>query len=1137
AWTVPDVVSGTLRAKVSQTTDAEAFDASDGDFRIRVSVTLGAPNGGEQWRVGTSQNITWVKVGTIPNVRLEYSRDGFAADIQTINALASSTSPFGWTIPDAISNTVRVRISDSNDAGAVDTSNADFRITANFTLASPNGSEQWLVGSAYPITWTSAGSVTNVKLEYSINSGGSWLALLGSTPNDGTQNWTIPDNISATARVRVSDPADVTAEDSSDNDFKIRSNFVLTAPNGGEVWTVGESRSITWTFTGTVPNVKLTYSTNGGGAYSNTIIASTANSSPYAWTVPDAISTQLRVKVESTTDVDATDASDANFKVRGAFALTAPNGAEGWPIAQSRNITWTTTGTIANVKLTYSTNSGSTFPNSISASVANTNTYAWTLPDVPTTTARVRVEDVNDSTVYDDSNANFSIQGNFVLTAPNGGEVWTVAESRNISWTWGGTIPNVKLTYSINSGGAYPNSVVASAPNGSGSSGTFNYAWTIPDSIATTARVKIEDAGDPAVFDTSDADFKIQGKLLLTSPNGGERWVTNESHPITWTRTGSIGAVKIEYSTDGGVTWPVGNLIVATTPANNLSATTGSYAWTIPNVATPPLSTVKVRVLNADDLTVLDESNANFTFDYYTITWKLLDLLSNNHISNLTVNSTDGWVGSGLTSPVVRKHAYGSFTATWTETAYGEKAQPFVANADQTITIFMETKVVHVWEPKTTIVFNPTSTTLSLGSILTRDGINVTGATSCEIKIYDGTTLLTTLSSGAVAPDANTGQYSFTYVYAFDAAKVYVAVTKIGIATGGYFSQSKSFSVTAEQKLQDVQNIVTQKLDTSLSAVNTNLQTTLAAQTTTINTKLDEQKTIITTKMDQGVAKIDGAVTTLKTESGKILVSMDAASSKSSQAADQLQASAKESEATAKRFAARIIASENPLAGSEQTIQFSSQSDAVPVIDIINEAGNKFVTSVPMIPDPKNPGFFYYKTTFEPSRFPPGQYTTIIQDAVYGSYVAQGFNIETATISDVMGMVAGQSGAKDYAKQSLEIMKAVKGDLATGGDVHFALESLKHQVQELPKLLAAQQEKSKVGKAVNEITAQLKDLIGDELGIDLGSLMAKQISENPTVQEIRKSADQIQGAVEVTQGLMEKQYGGEDAPVVQTSIY
>src|SRR5438445_12186179 len=86
------------------------------------------------------------------------------------------------------------------------------------------------------------------------------ILITASTPNTGSFAWTVPNNISATVRVRVTDVNDSTVSDGSDADFKIRGGFTVTAPNGGENWTVGTSRAITWTATGTIANVKLEYS-------------------------------------------------------------------------------------------------------------------------------------------------------------------------------------------------------------------------------------------------------------------------------------------------------------------------------------------------------------------------------------------------------------------------------------------------------------------------------------------------------------------------------------------------------------------------------------------------------------------------------------------------------------------------------------------------------------------------------------------------------------------------------------------------------------------------------------------------------------------------------------------------------------
>jgi hypothetical protein len=84
---------------------------------------------------------------------------------------------------------------------------------AAITATTPNGGENWPVGSSRVITWTSSGTSGNVHIEYSTNNGTSWTDVIASTPDDGTHSWTIPNATSTNCLVRVSDtdgnPVDV----------------------------------------------------------------------------------------------------------------------------------------------------------------------------------------------------------------------------------------------------------------------------------------------------------------------------------------------------------------------------------------------------------------------------------------------------------------------------------------------------------------------------------------------------------------------------------------------------------------------------------------------------------------------------------------------------------------------------------------------------------------------------------------------------------------------------------------------------------------------------------------------------------------------------------------------------------------
>ena len=97
--------------------------------------------------------------------------------------------------------------------------------------------------------------------------------------------------------------------------------------------------------------------------------------------------------------------------------------------------------------------------------------------------------------------------------------------------------------------------------------------------------------------------------ITVISPNGGEIWKQNTTHPITWNYTGSPGsAVKIELMKNGIFY----QAIVASTPIG--SAGSGSYPWTIRTI-TKPGTTYRVRVTSTGNSTFNDTSNANFTIN------------------------------------------------------------------------------------------------------------------------------------------------------------------------------------------------------------------------------------------------------------------------------------------------------------------------------------------------------------------------------------------------------------------------------------------------------------------------------------------------------------------------------------------
>jgi len=104
------------------------------------------------------------------------------------------------------------------------------------TLVSPNGGETLRSGGVHDIRWTSAGSITNVRLEFSPDNGATWQLITESTANTGQYMWTVPAVMTSQARIRISDAANATVSDLSDAAFSIVTETVSRPVVFGSSW-------------------------------------------------------------------------------------------------------------------------------------------------------------------------------------------------------------------------------------------------------------------------------------------------------------------------------------------------------------------------------------------------------------------------------------------------------------------------------------------------------------------------------------------------------------------------------------------------------------------------------------------------------------------------------------------------------------------------------------------------------------------------------------------------------------------------------------------------------------------------------------------------------------------------------------
>jgi hypothetical protein len=295
------------------------------------------------------------------------------------------------------------------------------------------------------------------------------------------------------------------------------------------------------------------------------------------------------------TDAGCTQVTCTGVGSAPAIAVTSPNGGENWCEGMSYQITWNSPCIAGLVTIQYSTRGGLDWE-TITSSTTDDGSYSWLVPETPSTLCKVKVISNSDPSVYDMSNANFTIrEKEMLLNSPNGGETWSVGSSYDIIWdSWCLNGP-VKLEYSTSGGLTWKTIDSSTTDDGI-------YTWTVPNTPTTIGRVKVTSIWYPSIYDRSDGTFTITAEAVaVSSPDGGEGWCIDSTYAVSWSSSW-IDNVRIEYSSDGCSSW---STIAASVPADP-----GTYDWIVPPT---PSQNCKVRICDAADNVPCDESDRMFT--------------------------------------------------------------------------------------------------------------------------------------------------------------------------------------------------------------------------------------------------------------------------------------------------------------------------------------------------------------------------------------------------------------------------------------------------------------------------------------------------------------------------------------------
>jgi hypothetical protein len=307
----------------------------------------------------------------------------------------------------------------------------------------------------------------------------------------------------------------------------------LKSPNKHILLKGKKHHPITWIGIN-VDRVKLEFSSDGGKTFTTIKKKPILNKGHCDWTVPDVQSYECLVRVSDASNSSVSDMGDEPFSINidstvpSSIAITSPKPDEKLTGGSTYNIAWKGSKKYDKVDIEY--NNGSKW-NKLVKGAPDTGTYAWKVPQLSTSKARLWMKGWSlTGHAVDTFKGHFAIGTSFSVVSPNGGEKWESGSINTILWGTNGEVDKVNIEYSTDAGSSWKS--IANAEKNEGS-----YNWKLPAVQSADCLVRITDTADANrkvtssdVFEITKEDttgienisIKINGTINLSfNPNDG----------------------------------------------------------------------------------------------------------------------------------------------------------------------------------------------------------------------------------------------------------------------------------------------------------------------------------------------------------------------------------------------------------------------------------------------------------------------------------------------------------------------------------------------------------------------------------------------------------------------------------------
>ncbi|MBM3317563.1 MAG: hypothetical protein FJY75_06885 [Candidatus Eisenbacteria bacterium] len=586
-------LAGVLGVLAAAAVGLALVNCGDDSAQPRCRVCVLAPNGGEHWRPGEIREIRWCADGPCGSgVRIELLQHG--EPCRLIAAGAPDTGIYSWEVTSCGGDSTgyRIRISGAG-TGQGDESDAPFVIAAPAeppacapVVTHPAGGERFVAGEHLTIAWEATPACCDsVRLEL-WHDGAPCRVLLTGGPRAGTLEWTVDPCAEDSAGYALRVVELCTGAHGASGPFTIHPPVAppeecalsLLAPNGGEVFLVGESVPLTWTWSGPCAG-DLRVELLREGEVCVLIAAGAPLELPLAWAAAQCGGESEGYTIRITDPpTGAVDESDAPFSVLVpcTIQLLSPNGGETWIAGQPGEIAWQSSGACGGEVDLRLLRDGEPCAELV-ARVPDTGSYTWPAAEQCDGIAegyRVEVSIAGPGGAASDrSDGDFrildaAIAPDCVLAylGPSAAASYCPGEPVAIAWSHNGECsPTVKIEL------LHEGAVCATIAEATENDGSYAWPATACAGAIDGYLIRISDPGRQKSVQGS-VPFSIlpDCALTLTGPLGGG-FCDGDEVGISWISGSCCGPeVKIELLQDG-------------VPCETIAAATpndGAFTWT-----------------------------------------------------------------------------------------------------------------------------------------------------------------------------------------------------------------------------------------------------------------------------------------------------------------------------------------------------------------------------------------------------------------------------------------------------------------------------------------------------------------------------------------------------------------------------